>query len=241
RHAPECDRMVEAFARAALPLFVAYYRRCLPRFLEVRRIIAADGIGQVTGVRYAAAAAKHTEAAAWRVDAARAGGGHFLDVGSHVLDLLDFLFGPLQAVAGSAAHSGGPTAVEDLVALAFTTGSGVPGAASWNFAAAVPEDRLVISGMAGQLSLSVFGADPILWETKAGISQIDKPHPPHVAQPLIQAVVDDLLGLTPCPSTGESARRTSRVMDAVLDTYYGGRSDKFWARPETWPGRKTTG
>jgi len=59
-----------------------------------------------------------------------------------------------------------------------------------------------------------------------------------VAQPLIQSVVDDLLGRGECPSTGESARRTSRVMDRVLDAYYGGRGDAFWSRPQTWPGRR---
>jgi hypothetical protein len=67
------------------------------------------------------------------------------------------------------------------------------------------------------------------------------PNPPHVAQPLIQTVVDDLLGRGVCPSTGETARRTSRVMDAVLAGYYGGRDDAFWERPETWPGRRKPG
>ena len=33
----ECVRMNEAFRAAGVPLFVAYYRRALPRFLEVRR------------------------------------------------------------------------------------------------------------------------------------------------------------------------------------------------------------
>jgi hypothetical protein len=54
-------------------------------------------------------------------------------------------------------------------------------------------------------------------------------------------VVDDLLGLGLCPSTGESARRSSRMIDAVLGAYYGGRSDEFWSRPDTWPGRKKAG
>jgi hypothetical protein len=26
------------------------------------------------------------------------------------------------------------------------------------------------------------------------------------------------------------------VIDRVLEGYYGGREDAFWARPETWPG-----
>src|SRR5690606_18533460 len=33
RHTPECDRMIAAFAQAGQPLYVAYYRRQLPRFL----------------------------------------------------------------------------------------------------------------------------------------------------------------------------------------------------------------
>jgi len=47
------------------------------------------------------------------------------------------------------------------------------------------------------------------------------PHPPHVQQPLIQTVVDHLNGLGQCPSTGDSAARTTRVMDQILASYYG--------------------
>jgi len=44
-------------------------------------------------------------------------------------------------------------------------------------------------------------------------------HPPHVQQPLIQTVVDTLLGGGPCPSTGETAAETNRVMDQLLAGY----------------------
>ena len=50
-------------------------------------------------------------------------------------------------------------------------------------------------------------------------------------------ILDELLGRGTCPSTGESARRTSAVMDAVLADYYGGRNDAFWERSASWPGR----
>jgi hypothetical protein len=44
-------------------------------------------------------------------------------------------------------------------------------------------------------------------------------YPQHVQQPLIQMVVDDLNGTGTCPSTGESAARTTWVMDQILADY----------------------
>jgi 1,5-anhydro-D-fructose reductase (1,5-anhydro-D-mannitol-forming) len=49
----------------------------------------------------------------------------------------------------------------------------------------------------------------------------DVRNPPHVHQPLIQTIVDELGGHGECPSTGESAARTSRVLDECVRDYYG--------------------
>ena len=43
----ECLQMVEAFRAAQRPLWVAYYRRALPRFLKVRELLRARAIGTV--------------------------------------------------------------------------------------------------------------------------------------------------------------------------------------------------
>ena len=40
--------------------------------------------------------------------------------------------------------------------------------------------------------------------------------PQHIQQPLIQSVVDDLLGTGECPSTGVSGARTNRVMEQLV-------------------------
>src|SRR6185312_15133277 len=90
RHAPECDRMVEAFQRADLPLYVAYYRRRLPRFLAAEELLRS-AIGTLTSIQYRYSAPKHLAGPEWRIDAAAAGGGLFLDLGSHALDLIDYL------------------------------------------------------------------------------------------------------------------------------------------------------
>jgi hypothetical protein len=40
--------------------------------------------------------------------------------------------------------------------------------------------------------------------------------PPHVHQPLVQTIVDEIHGKGTCPSTGTTAIRTARVMDQLL-------------------------
>lgn len=238
RNTAECDAMVAAFARQRLPLFVAYYRRRLPRFRTVEALLAEGAVGRVTGVHFFQAEPYHRRDAGWRTNGATAGGGHFLDLGSHTLDLMDAFFGPLEQVNGRAANLVSNYAVEDAVSASFVTAGGVPGSAHWNFASDARHDSFRISGTDGEIAFSVFENAPVQI-TRAGVTEkLTIDHPPHVQQPLIQAVVDDLLGREACPSTGESARRTTRVMDAILDSYYGGRQDAFWERSARWPGRR---
>ena len=243
RHTAECDAMIAACAAAKQKLFVAYYRRAMPRFEKVRALLDDRAIGQLTGIHYRFATPTPANADpaqnAWRVSAANAGGGLFLDVGSHVLDFLDHCVGPLEAVHGRAARLATTAEVEDAVAMTFRTATGALGSASWNFSTTAKEDTLEFFGTAGRIAFNVFNPEPIRLETAAGTESFAVPNPDHVAQPLIQLIVDDLLGRGTCPSTGESARRTSVVMDRVLEDYYGGRTDAFWLRPATWPGRSS--
>ncbi|HWA87005.1 MAG TPA: Gfo/Idh/MocA family oxidoreductase [Opitutus sp.] len=239
RHAPECDAMIAACRDAGVKLFVAYYRRAMPRFLKVRELL--DGaIGTLTGINYRLAWPMPANADpaknAWRVNAENAGGGLLLDLGSHLLDFLDFCLGPLEDVHGRAARIATAADVEDAVAMTFRTAAGVPGGATWNFSSGVSEDMLEFYGTKGRVAVDFFSATPVRLDTANGREAFDIANPPHVAQPLIQTIVDELLGRGTCPSTGESARRTQAVMDRVLNGYYGGREDAFWTRGETWPG-----
>ena len=238
RHAPECDRMVEAFSRAGLPLFVAFYRRRLPVFLKVKELVDSGALGHVTGASYRIAEPHHLKGSMWRVDAAVAGAGHFLDVGSHALDLLDYFLGPLTHVTGSASNVRSSYSVEDTVSLRVLAAGGVQGHMECDFASDSRDDTMTITGTDGKATFRVFSSAPLRVEGAGGAREYDLPFPPHVARPLIQSIVDDLLGLGKCPSTGDSARRTSRVMDQALAAYYGGRDDEFWGRPGTWPGRR---
>ena len=76
-----------------------------------------------------------------------------------------------------------------------------------------------IVGTEAKVRFSSFGVEPVVLETRDGVREFPIANPAHVQQPLIQTVVDDLLGIGECPSTGTSAARTNWVMDQALAQY----------------------
>jgi predicted dehydrogenase len=218
----ECRAMVEAFRARSLPLWVAYYRRALPRYLLVRKLLADGVIGRVTSVHVQVfdRLAVGERALAWRFDPAIAGAGLFLDLASHCFDLLDFLIGRIAVVSGFAINSGGAYPAEDVTGAAFQFGGGVVGTGIWNFNADRTVDGIRITGSAGELITPVF-VDGDVVVTRAGQEEIyPVRNPPHVHQPLIQTIVDELRGQGCCESTGQSGARASWAMDRCLEGYY---------------------
>jgi 1,5-anhydro-D-fructose reductase (1,5-anhydro-D-mannitol-forming) len=222
RNHDECMSMVGAFKTAGVPLFVAYYRRALPRFLQVRELLAAEAIGRLTSVHVQVTdrLASGEDAANWRFDPAVAGAGLFLDLASHCLDLLDFLVGPIAVTRGFAFNTGGSYAAEDVTSAAFGFSTGVAGTGIWNFHAGAKTDAITFTGSEGTLMTPVFTDGDLVLSDKDGAKTLPVRNPPHVHQPLIQTIVDELRGQGRCPSTGASAARTSWVMDRCLEGFY---------------------
>ena len=93
--------MITACKDADVPLYVAYYRRALPRFLKVKQLLENNAVGDVRFVsttQYQKASDDVLDSAnlPWRVQPGIAGAGLFFDLASHTLDLFDFLLGPIK-------------------------------------------------------------------------------------------------------------------------------------------------
>jgi predicted dehydrogenase len=218
----ECLQMLDAFRVAQCPLWVAYYRRALPRFLKVRELLNARAIGQLTSihVKVTDPLATGDAAKAWRFNTQIAGAGLFLDLASHYFDIIDFLAGPITAAAGFALNTGGRYEPEDVTATAFQIGHEVAGTGVWNFNAPVSADSIVFTGSDGEIATAV-RADEDVVVTRGGNSNVYRfRNPPHVHQPLIQTIVDELRGKGKCESTGETGARSSWVMERCLQGYY---------------------
>ncbi len=225
RNAAEGHEMIAACAAAAVPLWVAYYRRALPRFRKVKELLETDAIGHVRFVSvtlYQTARPAHYDRTnlPWRVLPEIAGGGIFADLASHILDYLDYFLGPIASAQGHAANQAGLYPAEDIVTGNFTFTSGVQGVGLWCFTAYTNLDLTEIVGDAGKLSFSAFGTEPVRLTRESGATEFAVDTPPHVQQPLIQTIVDELNCAGKCPSTGTSAVRTAWVMDQMLKDYY---------------------
>lgn len=224
RNFQECEAMIYACRQADVPLYVAYYRRALPRFLKIKELIDQGVIGQIRFVTITLyQKPRHEEYSEetrpWRVVPEIAGGGRFMDLASHTLDILDYIIEPISEVKGMAANQGGLYKAEDIVSANFKFGSDVYGVGMWCFTAFEEYDMNVIVGDKGKISFSTFGNDPIELVSNGTKETFTIENPKHIQQPLIQTIVDDLLGRGKCPSNGESGARTNQVMDELLKEY----------------------
>ncbi|KAH8067571.1 D-xylose 1-dehydrogenase [Aureococcus anophagefferens] len=170
--------------------------------------IAAGKLGALKSVAYTfrKPAPPPGGATPWRLNAKASGGGLFLDVGSHAVDLLEFVLGEALAdVAGSA--RGSPGEVERAVSLTFRA-AGAAGEATWDFEADGDEDSLVIAGdaLVARCPAVMNGVD-VVYERPDGteVARETFPAPSPVQGPLVQTVVDALLDGAACPSTAASS------------------------------------
>ncbi|MFS0820595.1 Gfo/Idh/MocA family protein [Bacillus sp. 1P02SD] len=219
----ECVEMIEACKEANVPLYVAYYRRAQQRFLKIKELLENGAVGEVRFVSTTQyrMATEDPNALPWRVQPKISGGGLFFDLGSHTLDILDFLLGPIKEVHGFASNHGGRYKAEDIVTGTYLFESGIHGVGNWCFTAFQEEDMNEIVGSKGKITFSTFGNEPILLTTANGTEEWSFERPQHVHQPLVETIVAELTGKSGvCTSTGESGARTNWVMGEMVKGYY---------------------
>lgn len=220
----ECQAMIAACRQAHVPLFVAYYRRRLPQFVHVKELLDGGAIGTVRAVtinllQSVRPVDRDASNLPWRLQPQISGGGYFFDLASHQLDILDYLLGPIAAAEGMAGNQAGHYQAEDIVTGTFRFNSGAQGIGVWSFAVDDHErrDRIELIGDKGRIEFACFALDaPVVVARQGVVEQRAFTMPDHVQQPLIQTIVDQLLGKGESPSSGESGARTSWVMEQLV-------------------------
>lgn len=209
-----------AFEQKGIPLFIAYYRRALPRFDQLKQWLAAGEIGAVRHIRwFLNKPPSETDLSStynWRTDAKVAPGGYFDDLASHGLDLFAHLLGDFTEVKGLTENQQGLYSAVDAVTACWTHQGGITGEGSWNFGSAEHEDHVEIIGSEGKISFAVFHEKPVVLHNSKGTISLEIAHPKHIQEFHVAYIRDHLLGKQTHPSLGSSALHTSWVMDRIL-------------------------
>ncbi|MGY6647363.1 Gfo/Idh/MocA family protein [Wenyingzhuangia sp. IMCC45574] len=214
----ECVEIEKAFKAKNIPLFIAYYRTCLPNFLKAKELINDGKLGKLLNVQMKMNKPLDKRDddyynRNWRVDPELAGDGYFYDLGSHQLNILEFLIGDIEYIHGFATNQSEIYEASDVVAATVIFKNGTVGSCFWAFNQGVPErqDELVINGSDGALKMTCFDDSPITFTNSKGKSEkFHIEYPKHVQQPLIASIVEDLLNeTTNTYSTGSVGTKTN--------------------------------
>jgi len=222
----ECVMINDAAKKCNLPVFVAYYRRTLPGFLKIKKLIEAGEIGKPRFVLFQIfnypAEDEMAGRLPWRVIPEISGAGHFFDLASHQLDYLDFLFGPVRKVSSVVVNQAKNYRAEDFVSAGFLFDDNIAATGIWSFSVS-PEgnrDSFEVVGEKGIIKTSTFTYEPIVLINGNGRREFINERPENIQFYLIEQIVKALSGKGEVVSTGISAARTSRVMDEVVKEYY---------------------
>ncbi|WP_190810052.1 Gfo/Idh/MocA family protein [Flagellimonas sp. S3867] len=210
----------ETFKAKELPLFIAYYRRSLPRFVKIKEWLDDGQIGTIRHIHWQKTKPPTeldlNQEYNWRTDKKVAPGGYFDDLASHGLDLFTYLLGDIKRAKGMAINQQRLYSAYDAVTASWIHENGVTGEGNWNFGTFHRVDKVEILGSEGKITFSVLDEAPIALENDRGHQLLDIPHPKHVQQFHVENIQKHLLGKEPHPSQGISGLHTSWVMDCIL-------------------------
>ncbi|OGS69557.1 MAG: oxidoreductase [Flavobacteria bacterium RIFCSPLOWO2_12_FULL_35_11] len=210
----------EEFEKRKLPLFVAYYRRSLPRFKQVKVWIDSGAIGEVRHINWHLSKPPNNMDESknynWRTDKLIADGGYFDDLASHGLDLFVFLLGNVKTAHGISLNQQGLYSSKDAITACWLHENGVTGAGSWNFGTNMREDKVEIYGSKGKIEFAVFTDQPIVLKSNSGIQSVFIENPENIQFYHVKNMRSQLFEHKEHPSTGLSATHTSWIMDKIL-------------------------
>lgn len=217
----ESRAICEAFQEKNLPLFVAYYRRSLPRFEQIDSWIKDEAIGNIRHISWHLSQPPSeidlSQGENWRTDAKVAPGGYFDDLASHGLDMFVHLLGHIKSVYGISVKQQNLYSAKDAFTACWLHENQVTGSGSWNFGSYKSEDRVEIIGSKGKIEFSIFENNPLRLETGNGVQEVSIENPKNIQLPHVQNMKKHLFEDNyKHPSTGESATHVSWVMDKIL-------------------------
>jgi predicted dehydrogenase len=223
--AAECRAMIDACRDAGVQLAVAYYRRYYPKIRRMKQLLDEGAIGAPVhasiclGYRLDPARIRPHD---WRLQQERSGGGALADTGSHRLDLLCYLLGRPERVAGLADRAELPIGAPDVESLLIRMQNGVHVVSRHTLRAGSP-DELTIFGTAGSLSATPVDGDALTVHRGGETTNEQWPHHANVHFPLFDDFAGRIARGEPSEFDGEDGMQATQVIEACHESARTGR------------------
>ena len=216
----EARSMVEGARAAGKTLGVAYYRRIYPKVTRAKELLQQGAIGQpllayITCQDWRSGQEPDRQ---WLVDPEKAGGGPLFDVGSHRIDVLNYLFGEPTRVAGQLSNSVHELDVEDSATVLIEYANKVRGIVDVRWNSHARRDELRIMGTDGEMDLTPLSGPGLVFP---GGREDLAPHA-NFHFPCVENFVAHVLDGAPLRASGESSSWTDWVTEqAVISSRLG--------------------
>lgn len=209
--AAEDREMIAACEKAGVELFVSFYRRFHPHLLKMKELLKDGAIGTpvLAQVDFAQPPNPNFDWG-WRIQPETSGGGLFVDVVSHRIDLLNDLLGvPLLTLGQVSRAAPG----QEIAAMWVSYSSGARATITGDFTSGRKQDRFAIHGTKGSLIAEKLDSHAfVLQATGSSMPFTFKPLPaPHLG--LVQHIGLVLSGRASNAASGRSALEADRILD----------------------------
>ncbi|HXI40165.1 MAG TPA: Gfo/Idh/MocA family oxidoreductase [Bryobacteraceae bacterium] len=212
-HAEACA-MARTAEECGRTLGIAYYRRMYPKVNRAKELIEAGAIGQPVVAEATSHDWFHPAAGFrdWLIDPTRSGGGPLHDIGTHRIDLLNYLFGKPVRATGQLSTIVHPIEVEDNATVLIEYEGGVRGIVDVRWHSRAPRDEFRIRGTEGEIDLTPLNGPSLVYPGR------QEHLPPHenLHYPCVQNFVNAVLDGEPLRSTGATAMLTDWVTEQVV-------------------------
>lgn len=218
-NAEEAREMIKVCQEKGVELFVAYYRRFYPQVRKIKELIDSGAIGKPVQ-SYVYISFGPPEESGWREKLEISGGGWFVDVASHRLDLLAFLLGSVDQARGVISSFDPGNRLEDAVTLSLKFDSGAQAGVLGDFFTDRFADELYVHGTEGTIFTTDLGQPRVNLKNQDGKREFNFEELPATHYGLFEHVEKVLLDGENNRSSGADALITERVLDNTVRSYY---------------------
>jgi len=221
--AKDARELMELSEKKNLVLAIAYQRHGDGRFIRARQLIQDGVIGEIKLIHVIIAQDCldiFKPGASWRADPALSGGGHFMDTGSHINDIMLWTTGLEPARVMAFINKYG-TLVDVLTAVAIEFTNGAVGDMAFTSLSPEWREEFTFYGTEGVMRFGA--AEPLMYQRRGEDGVLPRPAPG--GKPPLQNFINAIQGKEPVQAPPICGLRVAQLTEAAYKSAESGKPE----------------